>query len=673
MKANFLRSGVLAAGAILLLSSCDKKEDGLEIDNASPIEFVASMPSAGIDAIDTKTTTIDGTRVLWCNDDHISIFRGRNMNEEYKVKDGFGGRTTTTLVKVSDDEFSAGSGDPFDANIAYYPYGNIDYIGSNGSHALGVNIPNTQTYVKGSFGKEALPMIAVSSSKSDNTLDFKNLFGFLKLQLKSAEATILIKQIIIKGNNGEKLSGEATVSCSANGEPTVKFNSDAGKSIILECNNTAINAITATDFWIALPPVTFSKGITVEIVTSAATIEKKTSASLTITRSKVKPLEVLTIKQDITVKAEKLTVSFINTSGTIDNYLYIGKSYDFSVTATPNDATTNYEWKVANSKIGTITSSGEKATLNTKNYGESNIIVTDKISGLSTSYKFATCVTNFMFTESSKVQNYGYPVVTIVVGSQHKIKCSYSPSYITGVFFDLTPFIFKEIDPNLNQYVDVPKSSVVDIDENGVITAKKVGTTIMKAYNRDGVFVKSSDNCGIFINVVKEINPYGTIGGHEYVDLGLPSGKLWATQNFGATSKTDFGSYYMWSSSDRVPNSWGTKWNTPTIGEYKELIENCSCTWTFINGVSGYLLTGKNGATLFLPAAGFKIYTEEYGYSDIQGKSSNVVYWSMTKSDQSWEGHILAYALDGSTSKSPSVNITYNASLIAAPIRPISR
>lgn len=299
MKTKFLRLGVLAAGAILLLSSCNKKEDGLEIDSSSPIEFIASMPSTGIDAIDTKTTTTDGTRVLWSSDDHISIFRGRNMNEEYKVKDGFGGRTTTTLVKVSDDEFSAGSGDPFDANIAYYPYGNIEYIGSNGNHALGVNIPNTQTYVKGSFGKGSLPMVAVSSSKNDNTLDFKNLFGFLKLQLKSAEATLPIKQIIIKGNNGEKLIGEATVSCSANGEPTIKFNSDAGKSITLECNNTAINATTVTDFWIALPPVTFSKGITVEIVTSTATIEKKTSASLTITRSKVKPMEVLTVKVDM--------------------------------------------------------------------------------------------------------------------------------------------------------------------------------------------------------------------------------------------------------------------------------------------------------------------------------------------------------------------------------------
>ena len=299
MRKTFLTLGILAAGTMLLLSSCDKKEDGLEINSTSSVEFIASMPSTGIDAVDTKTTTTDGTRVLWCNNDHVSIFRGRNVNDEYKVKDGQSGKTTTTFVWANDGEFSAGSEDTFDANIAYYPYGSIEYVGSNGNHALSVTIPNTQRYVKGSFGEGSLPMIAVSSSKSDNSLAFKNVFGLLKLQLKSADETVPIKEIVIKGNNNEKLSGDATVNCSANGEPTISFNSNAGNSITLECNNTTINATTATDFWIALPPVTFSKGITVEIITSVAPVEKKTSAPLTITRSKVKPMEELVIKVDM--------------------------------------------------------------------------------------------------------------------------------------------------------------------------------------------------------------------------------------------------------------------------------------------------------------------------------------------------------------------------------------
>ncbi len=118
MRKTFLTLGILAAGAMLLLSSCDKKENGLEINSTSSVEFIASMPTDGIDAVDTKTTTTDGTRVLWCNNDHVSIFRGRNVNDEYKIKDGQGGKTTTTFVWANDGEFSAGSEDTFDANIA---------------------------------------------------------------------------------------------------------------------------------------------------------------------------------------------------------------------------------------------------------------------------------------------------------------------------------------------------------------------------------------------------------------------------------------------------------------------------------------------------------------------------------------------------------------------------
>lgn len=176
----------------------------------------------------------------------------------------------------------------------------MEYVGDNTNHAISVKIPSTQTYKENSFGEGALPMVAVTKSKSDYDFEFKNLFGFLKLQLKSAnEGPLLISNIIIKGNNNEKLSGDATINCSAEGMPTIEFGENASNSITLECNSTIINATTSTDFWIALPPVIFNKGITVEIVIYAAneTIIKKTSAPLTIARSKVKPMEVLTFTE----------------------------------------------------------------------------------------------------------------------------------------------------------------------------------------------------------------------------------------------------------------------------------------------------------------------------------------------------------------------------------------
>ena len=137
---------------------------------------------------------------------------------------------------------------------------------------------------------------------------------------------------------------------------------------------------------------------------------------------------------------------------------------------------------------------------------------------------------------------------------------------------------------------------------------------------------------------------------HEYVDLGLPSGTLWATCNVGANSPEDYGDYFAWGETapkemynwntykwcegsfntltkyckesdngykgftdgkseldledDAAYVNWGTLWRMPTIEQQKELVNNCDWTWTTHNGVDGRLVTGPNGNTLFLPAAG---------------------------------------------------------------------
>ena len=136
----------------------------------------------------------------------------------------------------------------------------------------------------------------------------------------------------------------------------------------------------------------------------------------------------------------------------------------------------------------------------------------------------------------------------------------------------------------------------------------------------------------------------------DWVDLGLPSGLLWATHNVGATNPEDYGDYFAWgetttksvynwetyaycsgdykrltkycnsssygnngftdnltvlqSGDDAATANWGNGARTPTDNEWTELISNCAGAWVTQNGVSGYRFTGRNGNTLFLPAAG---------------------------------------------------------------------
>ena len=125
----------------------------------------------------------------------------------------------------------------------------------------------------------------------------------------------------------------------------------------------------------------------------------------------------------------------------------------------------------------------------------------------------------------------------------------------------------------------------------------------------------------------------GKVSGHDYVDLGLPSGTLWATCNVGAKYPKDYGDYFAWgetlpqngdnmkttlggtnsrsdvktvleASDDAATANWGANWRMPTIDEVDELFSVCTSVWTSHNGVNGRLLTGPNGKSIFLPAAG---------------------------------------------------------------------
>ncbi|MBQ3363059.1 MAG: leucine-rich repeat protein [Muribaculaceae bacterium] len=134
---------------------------------------------------------------------------------------------------------------------------------------------------------------------------------------------------------------------------------------------------------------------------------------------------------------------------------------------------------------------------------------------------------------------------------------------------------------------------------------------------------------------------------HEYVDLGLPSGTLWATCNIGANSPEEYGDYFAWgetapkgdftwetykwcNGSDRTMTKyctkssygtidnktelepeddaacayWGSSWRMPSQEQIDELMSHCSHQSTTLNGVNGMLVTGPNGNSIFLPSAG---------------------------------------------------------------------
>lgn len=157
----------------------------------------------------------------------------------------------------------------------------------------------------------------------------------------------------------------------------------------------------------------------------------------------------------------------------------------------------------------------------------------------------------------------------------------------------------------------------------------------------------------IFSTLVPDTDNF--ICGHEYVDLGLPSGLKWATCNIGASVQWEYGNYYSWGelttkdsyveenaitlgiemddiSGDAIYDvataNWGCTWRIPTKEDMEELVYNCTWTWvvqpTFV-GITyiGYQVTGPNGNSIYLPAGGCQRTSWLYG--DIQG-----CYWTST-------------------------------------------
>lgn len=157
----------------------------------------------------------------------------------------------------------------------------------------------------------------------------------------------------------------------------------------------------------------------------------------------------------------------------------------------------------------------------------------------------------------------------------------------------------------------------------------------------------------------------GIADGHEWVDLGLPSGTKWATMNVGADSPEDYGDYFAWgetvpkanyswstykwckgssttqtkyctSSSDGTVDNktvldladdaananWGGDWRMPTKTEQDELRTECTWIWVQKNGVNGYTVIGPNGNSIFLPAAGYRCDF------DLSNAGSYGDYWS---------------------------------------------
>ena len=223
-----------------------------------------------------------------------------------------------------------------------------------------------------------------------------------------------------------------------------------------------------------------------------------------------------------------------------------------------------------------------------------------------------------------------------------------------------------------NGTVTVSATTSSNQERSAAVTVSSEGLT-------RNVLVKQSANSSVTPDPTPGPTPSGTKGshqGHEWVDLGLSV--YWATTNVGANSASAYGSYFAWGETstkttynfrtykftdfsnpsasywgyftkycnksgygdvdgktilepddDAATVNWGGSWRMPTFAEMNELLNNCTWEQTSEGGHKGYLVTGTNGNSIFLPLGGAKDESETLSEDEIG------YYWTSTLSDTS--------------------------------------
>lgn len=262
---------------VLVLMACTTEtpeKGGRESESAVFYGTTEPVGSKG-----TRVYADDKLRVLWDNDDRITIFNQYSLNREYRFTGNTGDNSGSfEILPLSD--FSTGN--EMDYVYAVYPYQSstrIDYDGH-----IWFDLPSNQNYRSDTFGPGTNLMTAISV---DHDLNFKNVCGYLTF--KFFGESIIIQSISVEGNANEYLSGRTCITAALDSLPSISVDeSQASHVLTLVCDPPVSIGSTpeeASLFWMVIPPVVFNQGITVTVETQRGTLQQKTTNPLTIQRN----------------------------------------------------------------------------------------------------------------------------------------------------------------------------------------------------------------------------------------------------------------------------------------------------------------------------------------------------------------------------------------------------
>ena len=297
--------------------------------------------TVGFEGGDTRIELNEALKTVWTEGDEVSVFYRSYENTRWAFQGETGDRSGE--LKLVSGEAGAQT---MDNSIIVYPYSDSYAINAD-THAVAASLPAVQSYKSGSYGAEGNIMVAESKFTQ---FTLKSVVGWLRVELTGNRH--IVNSITLRGNDGEQVAGLCYIN--AADASVALAESDVDESLVatevrLNCGSGVTLDAEATEFYIALLPQTFDKGLTVEV--NYANAEPQTLVyedSITIRRNHISPINIEAQGEAI-IRTDKL---FYTATALVDPY----DASAFNVSIVSN------EWNEATGE-GVITFNGELTTI----------------------------------------------------------------------------------------------------------------------------------------------------------------------------------------------------------------------------------------------------------------------------------------------------------------------
>ena len=629
---------LIASAIILSLASCSEED---AINGRGSTEDLQTMTfTASYSGEQPTRATLNGTSETFDAGDAISIFSARNANVKFVTTSG-GKSVTFTGNALSDNRY-----------YAVYPYTNTLTLSADGSTISGATIPTTQwnsCWAEGNkSGWDTSAPLAYAVASTNNSLVFTNTCAILKITISAYD-----NDVAITIGADQMLAGPCTIT---NGVLTI----DAAKgSNVVTVGNDNYKVKGGSIVYVAIAPGTYTNFYV--SAHNGSKENRKNKANITFAPNVIHNLGSFAI-ESVPIHGNHDYVDLGLPSGTLWATCNVGanspEEYGDYFAWGETETKDVYDWSTYKWCNGTSTSLTKYCT--NSDYG-----IVDNKSVLD-------------LEDDAAYVNWGadwrMPTIDELSELEDTSYCSWTWITLNGVFG------FKVTSKSNGNYIFLPATDHYDgtsitLGEYGAYlsasseTATRNYRAQILSFGSKGSDTglsgwSETNRClGYTIRPVRRKFPV-----REYVDLGLPSGTLWATCNVGANSPEEYGDYFAWGETetkdvydwstyewcrgnnasftkycintscgildnktvldledDAAYVNWGSDWCMPTFDELSELSNSNNCTWisTTLNGIYGFLVTSKtNGNSIFFPASGYR------NNSLICDIGSNVCFWT---------------------------------------------